>query len=137
MLGSVFVQSASPDEQTAGILIIGSKNIPESSLSKTDVQNIFLGKKTKVDSTKISFVILKEGDIHEGFLKEYLSRTPSQYDKYWKKMIFTGQGKAPKVFKTEEELVEYIKTTEGVIGYISSDTGQNIESNSLQQFIIQ
>ena len=137
LLGSVFVQSASPDEQTAGIVIIGNKNISESSLSKTDIQNIFLGKKTKLGGTKITFVILKSGDVHESFLKEYLSRTPAQYNKYWKKMVFTGKGKAPKVFKTEEDLVEHVQNTEGAIGYIGSDSAQSIGSDSLHQFTIE
>lgn len=137
LLGNVFVQSASPDEQMAGVVIIGNKNIPESSLSKMDIQNVFLGKKTKLGGTKITFVILKSGDVHESFLKEYLSRTPSQYNKYWKKMIFTGKGKAPKVFETEEALVEYVKASEGAIGYISPDTAQHIEGDNLHQFTIQ
>jgi ABC-type phosphate transport system substrate-binding protein len=136
-LGSVFVQAVFPNEQTAGIVIIGNNNIPESSLSKTDIQNIFLGKKTKLDGAKITFVILKEGDVHESFLKEYLSRTPAQYKKYWKKIVFTGKGKAPKTFKTEEALVEYVKNTEGAIGYIGSETAQTVESDSLQQITVQ
>ena len=137
LLGSVLVQSASPDEQTAGIVIIGNKNISESSLSKTDIQNIFLGKKTKLGGTKITFVILKSGNVHESFLKEYLSRTPAQYNKYWKKMVFTGKGKAPKVFKTEEDLVEHVQNTEGAIGYIGTESAQSIESDSLHQFTIE
>jgi ABC-type phosphate transport system substrate-binding protein len=137
LLSTVLVQSASPDEQTAGIVIIGNKNIPESSLGKTDIQNIFLGKKTKLGNTKITFVILKSSDIHENFLKEYLSRTPAQYKKYWKKIVFTGKGKAPKAFKSEEALVEHVKNTEGAIGYIGSDTAQTIESDSLHQFTVQ
>jgi len=137
LLVSVFVQSAFTDAQAADVVIIGNKDIPESSLSKTDIQNIFLGKKTKLGSTKIAFVILKSGDVHENFLKVYLSRTPAQYKKYWKKIVFTGKGKAPKSLKTEEALVEHVKNTEGAIGYIGSDTAQNIESDSLNQFTVQ
>lgn len=137
LLVGVFVQPALADEQKADVVIIGNKNIPESSLSKTDIQNIFLGKKTKLDSTKITFVMLKSGDVHKSFLKEYLSRTPAQYKKYWKKIVFTGKGKAPKAFKTEEDLIEYVKNTEKAIGYIGSDTVQNIESDSFHQFTIQ
>ena len=137
LLAGVLVHTAFADEQKADVVIIGNKNIPESSLSKTDIQNIFLGKKTKLGSTKITFVILKSGEVHESFLKEYLSRTSAQYKKYWKKIVFTGKGKAPKAFKSEETLVEHVKNTEGTIGYIGSDTAQNIESDSLHQFTVQ
>ena len=137
LLFAVFVQTGFPDEQKGAVVIIGSSNIPQRSLSKMDIQHIFLGKKTKADSTKITFVTLKGGDIHEIFLREYLSRTPAQYTKYWKKLIFTGQGNAPKAFETEEDLVEYVRTNEGVIGYISANTAKNIGNENLQQFTVQ
>ncbi len=137
LLVGVFVHPAFADEQKAEAVIIGNKNIPKSSLSKTDIQNIFLGKKTKLDNTKITFVILKSGDVHKSFLKEYLSRTPAQYKKYWKKIVFTGKGKAPKTCKTEEDLIEYVKNTKKAIGYIGSGTVQTIESDSFHQFTIQ
>lgn len=135
--GSVSGQSESPDEQAAAVVIIGHNSLPEQALTKMDVQDIFLGKKTKLDGTKITFVILKNGEVHEIFLKEYLSRTPSQYTQYWKKMIFTGKGKAPKAFETEEALVEYIQTTEGTIGYIGAATAQGLESGSVHHVIVQ
>jgi ABC-type phosphate transport system substrate-binding protein len=137
LLVGVWMQSAYADEQKVNVVIIGNKNIPESSLSKVDIQNIFLGKKTRLASIKITFGILKESPVHESFLQEYLSRTPAQYEQYWKKLIFTGQGKAPKVFETEEALVEYVKNTAGAIGYIGSNTAQSIESDGLHQFTIQ
>ncbi len=127
-------QVALADEQDGALIIIGNPNLSGSSLSQVDLQNIFLGKKKTLGSIKVSFVILKNGDLHKSFLKEYLSRTPSQYKKYWKKMVFTGKGKAPKVFKTEEALIEHVQETEGVIGYISSETAKGFDSGSIHQF---
>ena len=137
LLTGVCLQTAYAEGQQGTVVIIGNKNLPESSLSKTDIQNIFLGKKTKVDSTNITCVILKSGEVHENFLKGYLARTSSQYEQYWKKVVFSGQGKAPKVFETEETLIEYVKNTEGAIGYIGAATAQKIESGSLRQFVVQ
>jgi ABC-type phosphate transport system substrate-binding protein len=123
--------------QDVDVVIIGNQTVPEKPLSTTDVQNIFLGKKTKLNSTKITFVILKAGEVHERFLKEYLSRTPSQYTKYWKKMVFTGKGKAPKAFATEADLVEYVEKTEGAIGYVGLSTAQETQSQDIHQLIVQ
>jgi ABC-type phosphate transport system substrate-binding protein len=136
-LPGICVHTLSAEAQTSDVVIIGHKNLPDNPLSKVDVQNIFLGKKAKVDNTNLTVVILKSGDVHETFLQEYLSRTSSQYDKYWKKIVFTGQGKAPKIFETEEALIEYVKNTEGAIGYISTQSAKALESGSLRQFLVQ
>ena len=133
----VFWISAYVEAQQAEIVIIGNKNLPESALSKVDIQNIFLGKKATVGSTTITFVILKSGEVHEKFLQAYLARTSSQYEQYWKKMIFSGQGRMPKVFDTEAALLDYVKTTDGAIGYIGVAAATTIESGSFRQFTVQ
>ncbi|MBW1940195.1 MAG: substrate-binding domain-containing protein [Deltaproteobacteria bacterium] len=108
------------------VIIIGNKNVPASSLSKKDIQNIYLGRKTKWDNNqKIIFVTLKKGEVHKRFIKEYVGKTSAQYRNYWKKQVFTGKGKAPKCFDAEEKLVDYVANTEGAIGYISSGTNKD------------
>jgi len=133
----VFVQGALADKEKEDVVVIGNKSVPERSLSKTEIQNIFLGKKKRVDGTSITFVTLQGGPLHEIFLKKYLSRTPAQYKKYWKKMIFSGKAKTPKAFKTEQALIEHVEKTEGTIGYIDAETARKIESDRLSLFSIQ
>jgi len=106
----------------AEVLIVANKNVSQDSLSKEEVQNIFLGKTVKwVDKSNITFVVLKN-DVHKDFLKEYIKRSTSQYGNYWKKMVFTGKGRKPIAFETEKELVQYVAETEGAVGYIHKGT---------------
>jgi hypothetical protein len=37
-------------------------------------------------------------------------------------MVFTGKGIPPKSFDTEAELVDFVKTTPGAVGYVSPRT---------------
>jgi ABC-type phosphate transport system substrate-binding protein len=106
------------------IIIITNKSVPADSLKQEDVKNIFIGKMTSwSNNEKINFATLPNGDeIHRAFLKKFVKRTPMQYSRYWKKQIFTGKGKTPKSFETEKDLLEYVATTKGAIGYIT--TGQ-------------
>lgn len=129
--------SAPVGAQPADIVIIGHKDLPESALSKVDLQNIFLGKKATLGSANITFVILKSGAVHEKFLQAYLARTTAQYEQYWKKMVFSGQGRMPKVFETEAALLEYVKTTAGALGYLGTAASQTVESAGFRQFTIQ
>ncbi len=119
VVGAAF---SSPGAVYAGdIVIIANKNVAESSLSGEDVKNIFLAKKKKWGSGQaIDFVVLKGGAVQEGFLKQYAKKTPSQFKRYFKTLVFTGKGKPPKSFATEKELAGYVSATEGAIGYVSS-----------------
>jgi ABC-type phosphate transport system substrate-binding protein len=107
----------------ADVLIIANKGVKDTTVSKADLKEIFLGKKVQwVDNTKIRFVTLKKSDPHETFLRTYINKSAQQYSNYWRKMVFTGKGKIPKSFSTSAEMIEYVSGTSGAIGYIGSST---------------
>ncbi len=128
------VSSLAQDENP---ILIANTAVPDRPFSKTEVQNIFLGKVTKIDGAKITFVILKSGDVHTAFLAAYLSRTPAQYTQYWKKLVFSGKGRSPKAIETEDELMEYIAQTAGAIGYIGTATAETLTSDDIRPVTIQ
>ncbi len=105
----------------ADILIVCNSRVVDTTLSKNDIKDIFLGKKTKwSDKTKVHFATLNDEDVHKLFLKKYIKKTASQYRNYWKQLIFTGKGKAPKKFDSVEKMLKHIAVTDGSIGYIST-----------------
>lgn len=107
--------SASPAAED--IVLIGHNRI-EGNFSQEDIQQIFLGKKTRWhDNTIITFVIFNQEDVYKSFLKEYVRKTYSQYLNYWKKQVFTGKGRMPKAFNTPEELMTFLATTEGAVSF--------------------
>ncbi len=109
------------------VIIICNKSVSENSLTKQDIKNIFMGKKTRWNNDrKIVFVIMKESEVHKAFLQEYVGKDSFLYNNYWKKQVFIGRGKPPKSFKTEESLIDYITGTEGAIGYISSSADKDL-----------
>lgn len=111
-----------PSASVGDVLIIANKNLPGTSISKEDIKDIFIGKKTNWENEKITFVTLEEGETHKQFLQNYVKRTPAQYSRFWKKQIFTGKGRKPRSFKTEEGLIDYVAGTDGAIGYISTES---------------
>jgi len=105
------------------VIIIANANVPVSSLTGDEVKDIFLAKKTQWDNgQKINFVTLKDCDTHRAFLKQYLQKSSSQFERYFRTLVFTGKGSIPKAFDTEEQLVGFVSSTDGAIGYISSGT---------------
>ncbi len=101
------------------VAVIAHPSVNESSLSSDDVGNILLGKKTTWSAGAIKVAILSEGPAHDAMLKTYAQRTADQFDKHWKKLVFTGKGIMPAQFKTEAELVDYVAKTPGAFGYIA------------------
>ncbi len=107
----------------ADCLIITNKSVNEEYITKNEVKNIFLGKQIKwKNKTKIRIVISDNKELHVAFLKTYIRRIPSQFRAHWRSMMFTGKGMLPRRFTTTEELIKYVATTEGAIGYIDSET---------------
>jgi ABC-type phosphate transport system substrate-binding protein len=92
-------------------------------LSVKEVRNIFLGR-TKVwnDGTRIRVAVLSSGETHTRFLKALVDRSPLQFRRYWRKIVFSGKGLAPRIFDTEARLLAYVAATEGAIGYLSRTT---------------
>ena len=115
--GNFFLRAAHAD-----VSIICHPAVAGDTLTRAEIKKIFLGKKLVWDDEQeIRFVIMKKSDAHKVFVKAYTQKTPSQFTHYWKKLVFTGKGSAPKSFHTEAELIQYVSETAGAIGYVPSE----------------
>jgi ABC-type phosphate transport system substrate-binding protein len=104
------------------VVVIVNQSVSETTLSKQDVGNIYLGKKSSwSDGSKIKFVVLT-GDTHASFLKSYVGKSESQFNTFWKKQVFTGKGSPPKELDSDQAMVEFVAQTAGAIGYVSAGT---------------
>jgi ABC-type phosphate transport system substrate-binding protein len=107
--------------------IVANKSVSAGSLSKSELQAIFLGEKSKWDDGKpIKIVVLEEGGAHKAFLQSVVGKTPSQFESYWKKLVFTGKAAAPKAFGDASSLVDFVAGHSGAIGYVAD--GQSVGS---------
>jgi ABC-type phosphate transport system substrate-binding protein len=101
--------------------IVVNKDTKVTSLTADDFKNILLGKKLKFeDGTNIKLAILADGPIHEKVIRDFTQRTTDQFDRYWKRQVFSGQGIMPQQFKTDAELIAYVAETPGGLGYVGS-----------------
>ncbi|MBU0996051.1 MAG: hypothetical protein KJ737_26445 [Proteobacteria bacterium] len=102
------------------VIIIGNPDIFESTLTKKEIRDIFLEKKRKwTDGKEIVLTVMYHSTIHETFMIRYINKTPAQFLNFCKHLVFVGQGRFPKAFSSEEEMMDYIEKTSGAIGYLS------------------
>ena len=112
-----------PAYATADVIVIANESVPESSISKLDLQLIFLGKKKSWDNGGIiKPAMLKSGTTHEEFIERYIQKTVLKFSSFWKNAILSGTGLPPKSFSIEKDLVKYVAGKKNAVGYISSDT---------------
>ena len=110
----------------AQVVVIANKNVPADSVSADSIKDIYLGNKGSWNNgQKVVFVTLKSGEANDTFMQKYVSKSSSQFNSYWKKMVFTGKGSFPKAFDSDDEMVKYISVTDGAIGYVSPGTNTN------------
>jgi ABC-type phosphate transport system substrate-binding protein len=113
----LFLGSASAEQ----LRVIGNRSVPVASLDQKQIQKIYLGKmKVWENGMKVEFVTLGKGDVQDAFLKKYVKKNRSTFTRFWKKKVFTGGGQAPVSFEKESDLVEYVETTKGAIGFVTS-----------------
>jgi ABC-type phosphate transport system substrate-binding protein len=103
--------------------IIVHPEVDAASLTKADAKNLLLGNKARWDNGVIvRLAVLSGGKTHDNVITELTSRTPDQFDKYWKKQVFTGKGVMPESAADDAAMLAYVAKTPGSLGYISSQT---------------
>jgi ABC-type phosphate transport system substrate-binding protein len=65
-------------------------------------------------------VLAKSGAAHEAFLNEYLGKSDSALQTYYRSLVFTGKGSMPKALGSDAEVAAYVAKTKGAIGYVSA-----------------
>ena len=91
-----------------------------------ELKRMLLGKSKRwKNGDKVVLSTLKDGESHDRFIRKYAGKTPKQFTNYWRKMVFSGKGKMPKSFDSEEDLIAFVAEHDGALGYIDSATGHD------------
>ena len=81
-----------------------------------------LTKNTLDDGSHVEPVVAKGGPTHDAFLREYLSKTDSALQTYYRSLVFTGKASMPKTLGSEAEVAAFVAKTKGAIGYVGAGT---------------
>ena len=107
--------------QAASVKVIANPSISDSAVSMDDLRSVFLQEKDSLGGSHVEAVMEKGGPAHEAFLKEYLDKSDSALQSYYRSLVFTGKGSMPKTVASDAEMVAYVSKTKGAIGYIGGD----------------
>ncbi|MBU0993765.1 MAG: substrate-binding domain-containing protein [Proteobacteria bacterium] len=103
------------------IVFVINKDVKTDKVTREELRDMFLGNiSVWPDQQKVNFVTLGDPETHKTFVRAYIRKTESQFQAWWKRRLFTGTGKVPLKFKSEQDVIDYVARTEGGLGYVSS-----------------
>jgi hypothetical protein len=103
------------------LYIIANKNFPQDSINKKDIKAIYLDQKHHINGVKLlplNFTL--ENKLRSLFEKEILGKTRRYLERYWLKAHYRGH-RPPKVIKSKNSLLSYIKELDNALGYIDEN----------------
>lgn len=109
----------------ADVQVIANPDVTVTALTPNDLRDIFLGSRTAVGGGAVEPVLRTGGATHDAFLQAYIGKSDAALRNHFKTLVFTGKGAQPKAFATDAEVLKYVMSTRGAIGYVSAsaDTG--------------
>jgi len=107
--------------QVPDLKVIANPSVGASTVSADELKGVFLVTKTSLsDGSHVEPVLEKGGATHEAFIKEYLGKSDSALQTYYRSLVFTGKASMPKTLGTDADVVGYVAKTKGAIGYVGS-----------------
>jgi ABC-type phosphate transport system substrate-binding protein len=103
------------------IKIIANPSVNASSVSADELKSVFLLTKFALaGGSHVEPVLAKGGAAHAAFLKDYVSKTDSALETYYRSLVFTGKASMPTVVGSDAEVAAYVAKTKDAIGYVSA-----------------
>lgn len=98
---------------------------PESkvtSIGRAELSKIFLRRlRTWADGKRaVPVDQLPSSDAREAFTRLVHGRSVVTVEVYWKRMIFSGRGVPPEELASDAEVLEFVRSTPGAVGYVTS-----------------
>ena len=108
----------------AAIHILANEAVKTQTLSPAQVRLIFAGRTQfwpNGERVKV-FVLHASNPIHTEFCRNVLQIYPYQLERIWQRNTYSGQGDAPIIVNSIEDMVAKVAATPGSIGYVNTET---------------
>lgn len=105
---------------------------PFVSLSADDIRNVYLGEKQLAGSLRL--LPVSNGAVFEEFLAKVLQTDEPKYEARWIRKRFREGLTPPPMLGSDAEVISFVRSTPGAIGYVSSSGGDRPGIKLLEQF---
>ncbi len=99
------------------IIVIGNSNVPKIDLAT--IQKIYTGKIVSIADVNVKPVNAKLGTTERNqFLNKFMEQDEEKYTGYWTVRRYIGKGTPPTELNNATDIIDYVKSNAGAIGYI-------------------
>ncbi len=107
--------------QAGGIVVIGHPGLDR--LDVATLQRIFTGRVVEVGGVTVNPVNVSQGNpVRSRFLAAFLNQDEEKYLAYWTVRRYIGKGVPPREFATASEVIRFVQSTPGGIGYVDESS---------------
>jgi hypothetical protein len=125
------VAATSAGAQSATFRVIVHASTGAGSLPRAELARLFLKKASTWPDGKAAIPVdqAESSAVRRAFSKAVLERDVSAVRAYWQQQIFSGRGVPPLERASDAEVLAYVRTHPGAIGYVSSgaDLGPSLK----------
>jgi hypothetical protein len=120
--GSVLSSGLLHAQEDVSYRIIVNVANPDSTLTKDQVSKLFLKKVSRGENGKkvLPVDLSRTSLVRQKFSQEIHGRKVAAVLAYWQSQVFSGRGVPPEEMSTDEEVLNYVRSNLGAIGYVSS-----------------
>jgi ABC-type phosphate transport system substrate-binding protein len=127
LAGSLAVATGLADATVAasGYKVVVHPSNPVTSLSREELQKCFLRKSLSWPSGRAIAVVDLEKDspTRAAFSRDVLGKSVDQVVAYWRQQIYAGRAVPPPEKASSAEVLAFVGSHEGAIGYVPEDAG--------------
>jgi len=105
----------------ADVAVIANKSLGVDSISAKEAKRVWLGKTKSLGGSSIKLADLPPGNgSRDHFYRTVVKKSEKKLKAYWAKIAFSGKGTPPKPFGSDGEVVSWVASTPGAVGYVDS-----------------
>ena len=129
--GAVFISARPRAGQAPAFRVVVNDRNPVSSVERKFLEDAYLKKVTRWSNGEL----IRPVDLDPGaaarsqFSQEILRRTVAAVKSYWQQMIFSGRDVPPPEVDTDEQVIRFVVSHEGAVGYVSG--GATVDGTKL------
>src|SRR5690349_2999106 len=121
LLALVTLAPTSSADDAAFVVIVNSAN-QSTQVDRKTLSDIFLKKQThwKDDRAIQPVDQSRRSSVRRRFSEDALGRSVAAVRTYWNQLVFSGRGVPPPELETDGDVVRYVASHDGAIGYVSA-----------------
>ena len=62
-----------------------------------------------------------KNEVRAAFSEGVLNRSLADVESYWNSQVFSGKATPPRTASTDQEVLDFVRSTPGAVGYVSGD----------------